>query len=454
STLTSDQFSTKVSYNITAKANPTVVLEDIDGEKYKTLEVLVKVFNGINANNLTNMKDIVLNGPNDGNYTITLTVEEDYTINGRPTLTSNPFRMAAEIDIKAKDLTPGEIIATDVDNNAFKSFATLVKLFEFDTSEITEEFLNRVVVVTMNPMIGHMPRKVTLTVNPGYAINGQPTLDSAEFVIPDYLIGTTETVPNDIKPSDITEEKYKEFVVLQKLFTGIGFTNETLNNMNIERIEVVENESYQIKLTPKDNYFINGGVNGITSKAFNVSFENIVISRVETPPNDITIENLNNDTLMQTKEFLSRFFNLGNLTQNQINNLIKVEYRNVEANSYKLILLVKSIDIRINGETTYESDIFRIKVNIIVSQKNPITDPITWFDIAPENLNTLNTVQKVFNIDIDQAMLDDAFKVNYIEFDGISRISLQLRKHPVNENGHYTINGTNGNVLSSVPFHL
>ncbi|MGL5643553.1 MAG: hypothetical protein ACRCW3_02145, partial [Metamycoplasmataceae bacterium] len=274
-TLRSATFKLSINMEITPKTDPTLLQQDIEGEEYKTLTTLEKVFDGVTASNLGNLT-VSIEGPMVDSYTITLTANEGYLINGQKTLTSASFILSAvNMDITARSLTPNEIKASDVDNEAFKSYATLQKLFEFDTAVVTEELLDEAVVVTMAPMSGNQPRIVTLETKPGYAINGVGTLDSNQFIIPiNYVINKAATVPTDIKPSDIENDNYKTWAVVSKLFTGADFTQSMLGNLDIELLPITEGQTYQIKLTPKNNFHINGGTTGITSDTFTLSVTN------------------------------------------------------------------------------------------------------------------------------------------------------------------------------------
>ncbi|MGL5590468.1 MAG: hypothetical protein ACRDCH_00115, partial [Metamycoplasmataceae bacterium] len=182
---------------VTVKTNPVMTQEDINGDNYKSLATLEKLFIGVTASNVNNFT--VTLDPIGNEYVITLRAKDGYTIDGKKTLTSEKFTIPSiDIDITTKTLNPGDIKPEDVENNAFKSYATLQKLFSFDTTVITEELLNKAVTITMTPMSGSQPRIVKLTANPGYSINGSSSLDSNSFVILiNYVINQAATVPTD-----------------------------------------------------------------------------------------------------------------------------------------------------------------------------------------------------------------------------------------------------------------
>ncbi|MGL5590663.1 MAG: hypothetical protein ACRDCH_01125 [Metamycoplasmataceae bacterium] len=418
-----------INMEITAKTNPVVRQDDIEGEKYKTLATLEKLFDGISASDLDNLT-VTIEGPVADNYAITLTAKDGYAINGERTLKSTSFALlAVDMEITAKTLTSDEIKAIDVDNDAFKSYATLQKLFVFDTAIITQELLNRAVVVTMTPMTGNQPRIVTLTANNGYAINGMSSLNSNEFIIPiNYVINKASTVPTDIKPSDIENDNYKRLSVISKLFTGPDISEAMIANLDIELITVTAGQSYQIKLTPKTDVWINGGITPITSDTFTLFVRNVVISNKPTVPTDITQRNLEDTTYIHSLEFLNKLFNLGSLTQADIDNNINVTFANAGGIQHRIILTAKSDDFRMNGRTTHDSNIFNTVVNVIVSKiDNPM---ISTFDTGNDTaLKSLATIRKVFNIDpnLTQAQMDARVSVTFTNNDGNDFITLTAK---------------------------
>ncbi|MGL5643662.1 MAG: hypothetical protein ACRCW3_02710, partial [Metamycoplasmataceae bacterium] len=351
-TLDSNSFVVSTNYVITATVPTDIRPSDMEGDNYTKWPVVSKLFTGADFNeamlvNLTITKEDI----NPNGYIVTLTANDGFTINGGRTLRSNQFTTSLiDLVITAKTLNPNEITAGDVDNDAFKSYATLQKLFAFDTAIITEEILNKAVVVTMTPMSGSQTRIITLTTTMDYSINGISTLDSNSFVLPtNYVISKAATIPTDIKPSDIENDEYKRWEVVSKLFTGADFQEGILGNLNIELIEVTAGQTYQIKLTPKPDFNINGGVEGITSDIFTVSVTNFVITNKENAPLDITLTKLQDSDYIKTLGFLNKLFDLGTITQTEIDNNIDVTFSNISGSEYKIILTSKFIDVKING---------------------------------------------------------------------------------------------------------
>ncbi|MGL5205851.1 MAG: hypothetical protein ACRC7B_03010 [Metamycoplasmataceae bacterium] len=406
-------------FKITAITNPTVIETDIEGEAFKSLATLQKLFSGITQSDLNNIivtKESVATNE----YVIVLTANEGYTISGQSTLRSATITLSVklplELNIAAKTLMPNEIKAADVEGNAFKSYATLQKLFEFDTIVITEELLNRAVTVSMTPMTGDQPRVVTLTANNDFTINGAQSLESNSFTISfnvNYVIQKTATVPTNIKPSDIADDKYKMWPIVSRLFNGSGFGAGVLVNLDIRLITVVSGLTYQIELIPLTGFEINGESTGIISNEFTLSITNLDITAKSSDPQDITFKNLEDGAYIQSKAFLEKLFNIdAALTQTVIDNTINVEFSNITGDQYEIRLTTKSIDYNINGQTTIESNPFSTVINIDISALNPITQDISILDLVPgSTLESLNTLQKAFNIAADQGLIDLGLEV-------------------------------------------
>ncbi|MGL5205852.1 MAG: hypothetical protein ACRC7B_03015, partial [Metamycoplasmataceae bacterium] len=343
-------------FKITTKADPTVILADIEGDSYKSLRTLQKLFGGITQNDLNNItvtKDNI-----SGNiYVITLKANDGYTIGGQSTLKSAEFTLSVELDIKARALAAHAIKAEDVDNDAFKSYATLQKLFEFDRTVITEELLNKAVVVTMTPMTGDQPRIVTLTANKGYAIGDMPSLNSSQFVIStNYVIEKTAIVPTDIKPSDIVGDKFKDFNVISKLFTGSSFNEGILENLDITLIPIVEGETYQIKLTPLNGFYINDGLDGITSDTFTLSID-LNITAKTLNPYEIKAADVNNDAFGSYATLQKLFeFNPTIVTEELLNKAVVVTMTPMTGNEPRFVTLAANSGYTIGNMLSLNSN--------------------------------------------------------------------------------------------------
>ncbi|MGL5732492.1 MAG: hypothetical protein ACRCXE_00240, partial [Metamycoplasmataceae bacterium] len=376
---------------------------------------LVKLFDGINSTNINNFV-VYMNTIVEGRtYSVTLNANHGFTINGATTLTSIQFSTDINLIISAKTLVPYQITAGDVDNNNFKSYATLNKLFNLDDS-ISHQDFEQAVTVSMNPMSGQSARIIKISANEGFTINRQASIDSNSFVVPtNYVITKKSPAPTDIKLSDIINEGYNTFPVLNKLFSGAGFSQANLLNMNVELITITQDRVYQIRLTPKIAHTINNGTTGIVSERFTLHVFDLGIIKHNTPPNDIRLEQLEDPLLIKTKVFLAKFFNMGTVSQSDIDNYLNVTVRTVSIGTvYQIVLSPKNIDVKINGQSNeYVSNDFTLMIiDLQVEALDPIVEEITSNDVNIINLPKLTTLQKVFNMfTIDQDLINKAFTV-------------------------------------------
>ncbi|MGL5592151.1 MAG: hypothetical protein ACRDCJ_02200, partial [Metamycoplasmataceae bacterium] len=217
-----------------------------------------------------------------------------------------------------------------------------------------------------------------------------------------------------VTEKDIDDEQYKTLETLQKLFNGITASN--LENLIVTKDEPID-DKYTITLTAKDGYLIEGQ-RSLKSVTFELLSMNLIITNKTIIPTDITLTRLEDATYIKTSAFLNKLFNLGTLTEIEIDNKIKVEYDHISGIEYKIILTSKSTDIKINGQETHESLPFNIATNIEISNINPIIEEISTFDILPGNLETLKTLRKIFHINFEQEIIDNGLIVTFNEVIG------------------------------------
>ncbi|MGL5643312.1 MAG: hypothetical protein ACRCW3_00825, partial [Metamycoplasmataceae bacterium] len=188
---------------------------------------------------------------------LTLIDPVDFEINGQPFLFSNII-IVEVMDLNIQQRSGSLVIdAQDIEGENYKSFNTLVKLFDFGATP--EPVIMQAFIVSMNPMTGNDPRIIILNVNPGFTINGQATLDSNEFTLRNNLeIEIMTPAPTDITWDQIEGENFKDISVLEKLFTGIGLTEQNLEHLDITRITIQDQMRYKIALAPKPGYSLNG----------------------------------------------------------------------------------------------------------------------------------------------------------------------------------------------------
>ncbi|MGL4252345.1 MAG: hypothetical protein ACRCRQ_02245, partial [Metamycoplasmataceae bacterium] len=127
---------------ISAKADvpKNITQEEIEAQNIKRVEFLGKLFEGVDLTQPKIDEGVVvsLNPISSDNlykrYTITLTAKNGFTIGGMPSLTSNQFTLQVNLEgMQSKTLDPFSILADEIAGDNFKSFATLIKLFVFDS---------------------------------------------------------------------------------------------------------------------------------------------------------------------------------------------------------------------------------------------------------------------------------------------------------------------------------
>ncbi|MGL5732727.1 MAG: hypothetical protein ACRCXE_01485, partial [Metamycoplasmataceae bacterium] len=230
---------------------------------------------------------------------------------------------------------------------------------------------------------------------------------------------------------------------------------------------------YKVILSPKNIYVtINGQSNAFSSNDFALQITNLVITKAATIPTDILLEDIEDPEVIKSKEFLSKLFNVGALTQLEIDEMLDISIGTiVEQRTYKIILSPRNIYVKINDSyDDFESNQFTLSeaINISVIVRNPIVLDITTVDVNAENLSTLATLSKVFRFDasMTQALLDEAVTVRLNEntLDGLTARSITLtRKYGYAINGRTSITSrifivqtimTNVTVIQNPPLVL
>ncbi|MGL5643881.1 MAG: hypothetical protein ACRCW3_03880, partial [Metamycoplasmataceae bacterium] len=177
---------------------------------------------------------------------------------------------------------------------------------------------------------------------------------------------------------------------------------------------------------------------------------NVVITNKTTPPNDITLERLEDSTYRHSVEFLNKLFDLGTVDQNTINININVTFENISDSQYKVILTSKSIDFKINNENMHESNPFNVATNLIISQKNPITESINSFETTGDNLQSVATLQKVFNFSFDQATITAGLTAVFTENSTNDFITITAKDGYIFNNGHRSIISASFNQIQGI----
>ncbi|MGL5205474.1 MAG: hypothetical protein ACRC7B_00985 [Metamycoplasmataceae bacterium] len=170
-----------IDFQINKIANPQLVWGNINGDNYKKLLTLNKVFEGLNNNNLKNLEIAInpVDAPN--NYQITLSAKNGYSINEEKILGSNVFNIKDDMDISIITIVPTDIKASDIEGDKYKNFQVLSKLFNgIDFIEIN--FPN--LIFELKPTANINSFQIEASPIDGITINGSSeSLTSVEFTL-------------------------------------------------------------------------------------------------------------------------------------------------------------------------------------------------------------------------------------------------------------------------------
>ncbi|MGL6124869.1 MAG: hypothetical protein ACRC1F_00040 [Metamycoplasmataceae bacterium] len=360
--------SSTVDYKITAKSNPVITQQEIEGEKYKSLTTLTKLFDGITETELANL-DVTLNQPTSTTgYTITLKAKSGFTINDKETFVSNSFTISLT-QITVMDVVD-EFSTNDIKGDNFKSFATLSKLFE----GLVEDELK---YINVSLDFG-TDLTITLRAKDGYMIGNKQELVSKPITV--ILSNVSEKAnPDAILPTDITGENYKSFATLSKLF-------DNLVEEELEYIDVTLNSeaSLSITLTAKGG-FLFGAKDKISvdSKPFTISLSRIT---EKANPDPISISDIEGENYRSVAT-LSKLFD--DVTEE------KLKYIDVILNPGTTITLKAKNGFLIGDKTEVTSKQFTIALNAITEKVNP--SPVTLEEMTGNNFKSFATLSKLFN---------------------------------------------------------
>ncbi|MGL5204764.1 MAG: hypothetical protein ACRC63_00780 [Metamycoplasmataceae bacterium] len=190
-------------------------------------------------------------------------------------LVSSCNTSTSKINYEISSKNDPQLIRADINSEGYKTLTILNKLFDGLTSENLPYFN-----VSLKPINAKGDYVITLIAKNGYTINEKETLDSNIFnIVNNLVIGIINTSPTDIKPSDLEQEKYKDFALLSKLFNGIDFEEKYLPNLEIEKIIAPEKDTYQIELIPITGVTINDSPEAIISVKFTLLIDNLIKTR-------------------------------------------------------------------------------------------------------------------------------------------------------------------------------
>ncbi|MGL5732879.1 MAG: hypothetical protein ACRCXE_02330, partial [Metamycoplasmataceae bacterium] len=270
--LVSQKFSLETILNITPKVLNSLILNRLDViNNLQSFETLTQLFEGLTADDLlSNKVSATLNGEidNDENtYTITLTTEYGFTFTGGITLQSNQFSLRKVILAKKVLIDPKNITHLDLQNNGYKTIDVLGKLF----TNLNSPDLNHLKITITNqgsngnfaPLMNHV---ITIETIGNYTFlddlgNEIDTLVSIEFDTVAVNFEITMLNNPTIINSDIDNNKYKELVTLEKLFTGVANIMPFITSNDISVVLSAPNtrtRTHTVSLNTIDGFTING----------------------------------------------------------------------------------------------------------------------------------------------------------------------------------------------------
>ncbi|MGL5732493.1 MAG: hypothetical protein ACRCXE_00245, partial [Metamycoplasmataceae bacterium] len=336
-------------------------------------------------------------------YTIVLTARTGFTIGGATTLSSNRFTLQADVNVNTISLSGFPIAPEDIAGENYKSWATLVKLFTFDT-RITSENVED--IFSINKSEVGSSYLITLHANDGFILNGVGVvggkeIDSDFITLPSNYTINKRTDVTEFKPSQILNGRFRDFAVLDKLFVGGNFHEDMLNTLTITLSNPTSEEKYTITLTPNTGYTINGSTEGLTSIPFTIPKENIQLVVIESTPKDITWEDIQSEEFVESREFLSQLFELDNTwTQEKILETFSITTDEIPGSvgMWRIILTpINSLDVTINGGTSLPSSAITLVVELDIDQLSLEPFDITAQDVDNDNFKSWATLQKLFN---------------------------------------------------------
>ncbi|MGL5357866.1 MAG: hypothetical protein ACRC9U_02250 [Metamycoplasmataceae bacterium] len=261
---------------ITALKDPKITKEDIaalEGQKNEAqLTALQKLFGGKDLSAQNQDKFIISVEQN--KKIVTLTAIENFTINTKNTLPSNPYTLettptVTDLKITAKTGTL-TLIASDITalegTNATNKLAALGKLFQ-GTGLISGN-LDKFTI-----KIDATNRKVTLTPIENYTIDGKKTLESGQYTLAPTVTelnitaitkAATLSAAEVAALSDTNTLAAAKLVVLGKLFQGTDLKEDNLANFKVG----VDTTKRIVTLTAEANYSFANAANKLESKQY------------------------------------------------------------------------------------------------------------------------------------------------------------------------------------------
>ncbi|MGL5617728.1 MAG: hypothetical protein ACRCWU_01580 [Metamycoplasmataceae bacterium] len=450
--------------NITPKALPTWTLSfnDLDGDNWKKLETIEKVFEfGVQITNqeeLDKIFEISINNSISATKVIALSVKPGYLINNSTirTISSNPFTKPINylVDVVANPFEETIRLSEIIVGEGYKNFSVISKLFT--GAGISKDSLANMnmVLIEITPKLQY---QIKLTPKGGYNFNGKnEEISSAIFTVKfiNINIELMSSVPQNLTEQDLHRDRIKLKAFLSQFFVLSDQQDQDWinNTLNVAYIRNETENSHRIELSPKDMDVKLNSHDVINSNKFSLIFP-IHIDGVIKNPIPLDIIQIMPENLSKL-EVLSLVFNVGWLTQANLDQKdIYVAFRAGD----KIVLTAnqsRGYKILLKDGTYHdsiESEFFNRSYDVTMSlQPKPeiqISNKVTQKDI--DNVNSVETLSKLFNGMIEKKHLN-WFKTVTIGNDETN--SSKKRVLLVLKNG-YTFGGTTGGTtIQSSPF--
>ena len=264
------------------------------------------------------------------------------------------------------------------------------------------------------------------------------------------------------EPEEINESK---FMTIKKVFDIAENNIETITEgLWVHKNMLLEENQYELILTAKPGFEINGNLNSLKSNSFIAFSNNFEITT--NPTEEINKQHLTHEEMLlfNTEKHeidethistIKKVFDLSEMHNIVIMNNLEVK-KNLDPekpHSYNLVLIAKD-GFLINGLLSLTSFTFNCNpsIDLTINPKqsefiNVTEEELKNFNLEFQdvNLKTMEIIKKVFDISIDDDIAIKSLKVKMEEvFVGQNKYKLSLMS-----NDGFTINGQKESILSN-----
>ncbi|MGL5732767.1 MAG: hypothetical protein ACRCXE_01735, partial [Metamycoplasmataceae bacterium] len=336
-----------------------------------------------------------------GFYKVVLTAKKGFVFgNNETTLSSNDFRL--KVNVSKLEETLPIFNENQITEENINDPAVLALLF----SGINASNVNLLKAKLSETMHGTL--FINLVGDEGYVFaNGSNSLNSNEFklIVNKIIADQTIVMVDELK---VNEEKIKTKTTsaLKILFAGLTL-------INIDKIDtatwIKNSDSYQVTITTKTGYVFSDGSTTLTSKAFTLNLEAIIVNQ------DVSIVDASLVTRANIEKFNMKALRvLFDINISSVEKLEKAELIYADG-SYKVVLTAKTGN-SFEGSHTLSSLSFNLKWDTVVIRED-VNNPLAVV------VNKANIEKRTF------AALRELF-------DGITSVS-----HEAIENAEWIENG-------------